>query len=189
MGVRDQVLERAADQNGYVTTRDAREMGIDPAQLRQLAARGRLERVGRGVYRAPILPRTALDEVAEAVMWTLGRGVASHETALVVHGLSDVSPSRVHLTVPRDNHPRAKGGELYRLHRRKLAHDDATVCDGIPVTTVGRTIRDCLAHGTDLQQLRMAVEQAEERGQMSRVQARDLRLAIDARGGPHRGFS
>ena len=41
----------------------------------------------------------------------LGRGVISHESALALHALADVNPSRIHLTVPRDNHPRAAGGE------------------------------------------------------------------------------
>jgi predicted transcriptional regulator of viral defense system len=48
MMIWDRLVERAAEQHGYVTTRDARELGIDPTQLRLLAARGRLERTGRG---------------------------------------------------------------------------------------------------------------------------------------------
>ena len=51
----DRLVERAAETHGYVTTRDARELGIDPTQLRLLAARGRLKRTGRGVYRVPVL--------------------------------------------------------------------------------------------------------------------------------------
>lgn len=108
MNIWDVLVERAADQYGYVTTRDARDLGIDPTQLRLLAARGRLEPVGRGAYRVWILPRGEHDDLAEAVAWSLRRGVVSHESALVLHGLSDVSPSRVHLTVPRDNYPRGR---------------------------------------------------------------------------------
>lgn len=132
----DRVVERAAEQHGYVTTRDARELDIDPTQLRLMAARGRLERVSRGVYRVSLLPRTQHDDLAEAVAWTLGRGVVSHESALVLHGISDVSPSRIQLSVLRDNHPRGAGGELYRLHRRTLHPSDVTELDDIPVTTV-----------------------------------------------------
>lgn len=66
-----------APHHGYVTTRDARDLGIDPTQLRLLAARGRLERIGRGAYRVPILPRGKHDDLAVAVAWTLGRGVVS----------------------------------------------------------------------------------------------------------------
>jgi predicted transcriptional regulator of viral defense system len=95
-----------------VTTRDARDLDIDPTQLRLMAARDRLERTGRGVYRVPILPRGVHDDLEAALGWSLGWGVVSHESALALHGLSDVNPSRIHLTVPRDNHPRAAGGEL-----------------------------------------------------------------------------
>lgn len=179
MTIRDQVIERAVEQHGYVTTRDARDLGIDPTQLRLMAARGRLERVARGVYRVPVLPRTEHDELAEAVAWTLGRGVVSHESALVLHGLSDVNPSRIQLTVPRDNHPRRAGGELYRLHRRVLKPADVTAKDDVPVTTVARTIRDCLATGTDPSQLRRALEQAAAEGLVRPREAETLRGEIE----------
>ena len=176
----DRLVERAAEQHGYVTTRDARELDIDPTQLRLMAARGRLERAGRGVYRVPILPRGAHDDLAAAVAWTLGRGVVSHESALVLHELSDVNPSRIHLSVPRDNHPRAAGGALYRMHRRDLVDADVTQVDGLPVTTVARTIRDCGATGTDPHQLRQAIERAERAGTLRRAVAAQLRAELGA---------
>ena len=175
MAIWDQLVERAAEQHSYVTTRDAHDLGIDPTQLRLLAARGRLERVGRGAYRVQVLPRGEHDDLAEAVAWSLGRGVVSHESALVLHGLSDVNPSRVHLTVPRDNHPRTAGAGLYRMHRRVLPASDVTEADGIPVTTVPRTVRDCLAGGTDPYQLRLAIDRAEAEGLVRRAVAEDLR--------------
>lgn len=176
----DRLVERAFEQHGYVTTRDARALGIDPTQLRLMAARGRLERAGRGVYRVPVLPRGAHDELAAAVAWTLGRGVVSHESALVLHGLSDVNPARIHLTVPRDNHPRAAGGQLYRMHRRALDPADITQVDQLPVTTVARSIRDCAATGTDPYQLRQAIDSSERAGTLRRAAAADLRAALDA---------
>jgi predicted transcriptional regulator of viral defense system len=181
MSIRDRVIERAVEQHGYVTTRDARDLGIDPTQLRLMAARGRLERVARGVYRVPVLPRTEHDELAEAVAWTLGRGVVSHESALVLHGLSDVNPTRIHLTVPRDNHPRAAGGDLYRLHRRVLQASDITEKDDLPVTTVARTLRDCLASGTDPEQLRRALVQAVDEGLVRPRERDELRAEVDGR--------
>jgi predicted transcriptional regulator of viral defense system len=108
--------------------------------------------------------------------------VVSHKSALVLHRISDVSPSRIHLTVPRDDHPRAAGGELYRLHRHTLDPSDVTEHDNIPVTTVERTIRDCLADGTDPYQLRLAVDEAEAEGMLRRREAEALRADVDARG-------
>ena len=182
MAIWDRLVERAAERHGYVTTRDARDLGIDPTQLRLLAARGRLEHVARGVYRVEVLPRGPHDDLAEAVAWTLGRGVVSHESALVLHGIADVNPSRVHLTVPPDNYPRAAGGELYRLHRRDLAAADVTQTDVIPVTTVERTVRDCLADGTDPYQLRLAIDRAEAEGLVRQSVAKSLRRDIATSG-------
>lgn len=178
MAIWDRLVELAAEQHGYVTTRDARDIGVDPVQLRLLAARGRLERAGRGVYRVPVLPRGEHDDLAAAVSWTLGRGVISHESALMLHALADVNPSRIHLTVPRDNHPRAAGGELYRLHRRGLPASDITSVDAIPVTTVARTIKDYMKTGADPYQLRAAIERAEAEGVRRRGAAVELRAGL-----------
>lgn len=119
------------------------------------------------------------DELAGAVAWTLGRGVISHDSALALHALADVNPSRIHLTVPRNNHPRAAGGQLYRLHRRDLQATDITSVDGIPVTTVVRTINDCLNTGSDPYQLRAAIDRAEAEGTLRRAPAAELRAALD----------
>ena len=178
MKIWDLIVERADERHGYITTRDARDLGIDPTQLRLLASRGRLERVARGVYRVPVLSRSEHDDLAEAVAWTLGRGVVSHESALVLHGISDVNPSRVHLTVPRDNYPRGAGGELCRLHRRNLPEADATEVDGIPVTTAERAIRDCLLGGTDPYQVRQAIDRAESEGLLRKPAAETLRTEV-----------
>lgn len=182
MQIWDRLIERAAEQHGYVTTQDARDLDIDPTQLRLMAARGRLERGGRGFYRVPLLPRSDHDDLAAAVAWSRGRGVVSHESALELHGLADVKPSRIHLTVPRDNHPRAAGGELYRTHRRQLAAADVTQVATLPVTTLTRTIRDCIATGTDPYQLRLAIDHAERGGTLRRTAAGKLRAELDAAG-------
>ena len=187
MAIWDRVVERAAEHHGYVTTRDARDLGIDPTQLRLMAARGRLERIGRGAYRVSILPRGEHDDLAAAVAWTLGRGVVSHESALILHHLSDVNPSRVHLTVPRDNYPRAAGGEFYRLHRRALDASDVTEIAGIPTTALARTIRDCLANGTDPYQLRLAIDRAETEGLLRCKSADELRDEVTAAGAVRAG--
>jgi predicted transcriptional regulator of viral defense system len=176
----DRLVERAAGQHGYVTTRDARELDIDPTQLRLMAARGRLDRAGRGVYRVPMLPRGEHDDLAAAVAWSFGRGVVSHESALQLRGLADVNPPWIHLTVPRYNHPRAAGGALYRTHRRELAASDVTQVDALPVTTVARTIRDCVTSGTDPYQLRLAIDQAERHGTLRRAVAEELRVELAA---------
>lgn len=50
MTYREQLREIALDQYGSVTTADAAGDGIPAVELRKLASRGALERVGVGVY-------------------------------------------------------------------------------------------------------------------------------------------
>lgn len=45
-----------------------------------MAARGRLERAGRGVYRVPMLPRGEHDHLAAAVAWSFDRDYLGWQT-------------------------------------------------------------------------------------------------------------
>lgn len=179
MKVRDRIFECAAERHGYITSRDAGELGIDPSLLRQMAARGALERVARGAYRLPFLPRSEHDDLAEAVAWTLGRGVISHESAFVLYGFSDVNPTWVHITVPARTSARADGGDLYRVYRRNLPEGDIAVKDGLPVTTIARTVIDCIEAGTSPYQLRLAVDEAQAAGEITGKEAERLRQTIN----------
>ena len=59
-----------------------------------------------------------------------------------------------------------------------------TMVDGLPVTTVARTIEDCHELGTDPAQLRLAIRQARQSGQLMASQAANLEKLIDHREGP-----
>ncbi|MER7164892.1 type IV toxin-antitoxin system AbiEi family antitoxin domain-containing protein [Micromonospora sp. NPDC000207] len=177
----DELVDVAVDQHGYVRTRDAIARGIDGANLRKMAARGRLERVGRGLYRVPFLPRDEHDEYAEAVLWAEGRGIISHGSALALHQLCDINPSRLHLTVPPAYAPRRTGGELYRVWRRRLDPGDVTTVDGIPVVTAERAVRDGIASGIDPQMLTQAITTARREGLLTAAQATHLRRQLAAK--------
>ena len=73
--------------------------------LVRLGQRGRLVRGSRGVYRLAHLPADRIPQYCEAVLWAQAsqgpeRVALSHETALLLYGISDVNPARVKLTVP-----------------------------------------------------------------------------------------
>lgn len=177
----EELVDVAVDQHGYVRTRDATARGIDGANLRKMAARGRLEKVGRGLYRVPFLPRDEHDEYAEAVLWAEGRGVISHGSALALHQLCDINPSRLHLTVPPTYTPRRTGGELYRVWRRRLDPGEVTTVDGIPVVTAERAVRDGIAFGIDPQMLTQAITTARREGLLTAAQATQLRRQLTAK--------
>ncbi|MQA91140.1 MAG: hypothetical protein GEU90_13035 [Gemmatimonas sp.] len=91
--------------------------------------------------------------------------MVSHESALDLHGLSDVIPEVVHLTVPRSKRYRPTSvGVAIHTSTRSLGAEDLTVMDGIRVTTAARSIIDSAEAGTAPEQLIAAVNQALERG-------------------------
>jgi len=176
----DRVLEVAVDNHGYLTVADAVAAGIDPVQLRKLAATGRLEQSAHGVYRVPILASGPHAPYAEAVAWTRGRGVISHESALDLLDLCDVNPPLIHLTVPREYAPRRRGGDLYRIWRRTIDPATVTHIDGVPVVRAANSIQDCLAYGTDTRLLLQACATGRREGYLTEVQLNDLTAQVRA---------
>ena len=181
MSVFDEVLEVAVEHHGYVTARQATEAGIDPTVLRKLVAAGRLERASQGVYRLPALAGGPRAHFAEAIAWTGGRGVLSHESALDVLDLCDVNPPRIHLTVPAMYAPRRAQGERYRVWRRDLPPSDVMEFDGLAVVKPVPAIRECLRHGTDPTLLRQAIVTALGEGYLDTPTAEALRLEVRER--------
>ena len=79
-------------------------------------------------------------------------GVVSHESALTIHELSDVSPARVHVTLPSAVRIRRQVPKGLVIHYADLVPEDVERVEGVPVTTPERAIRDAHAShvGNDL---------------------------------------
>jgi predicted transcriptional regulator of viral defense system len=168
------LLNHAQQQYGYLTPHDARELNIDPTQLRLMAARQTLEHLGRGLYRMPMVPVTQLDPYMEAVLWTGRRGVLSHETALDLHELCDVNPSAIHLTVPCGFRTRKAIPQIYRLHRCDLDPAEIGWHEGIPIVTPERAILGGVEQALGWQLIDQAIERARARGLITEAAARRL---------------
>jgi predicted transcriptional regulator of viral defense system len=170
----DELLERALDQQGFVTTRNAGDLEIDPTQLRLMASRGRLEHVDRGLYRFPQLPTTHLAPLMEAVLRVGHDAVISHESALIAYELADCNPSRVHLTVPTRFRATRTYPHSYQLWSTDLTDRDRTTLEGLPIVTVERALVEAIATGSDPYQVRMAIREARGQGALSTAVARRL---------------
>jgi predicted transcriptional regulator of viral defense system len=150
-------------QLGYFTARQARECGYASSMLAYHVARQRFARVGWGVYRFVQYPHSAHEHVVAAWLAVGPDSVVSHETALDLHGLSDVIPATVHLTVPRARRSRRAptGVTLHTTtrpisERERMTHPES----GLPVTTPIRTILDVTAAGAPFEEVTKAVEDA-----------------------------
>ncbi len=168
------MLKHAQQQYGYLTPDDARELDIDPTQLRLMAARHTLEHLGHGLYRMPMVPATQLDAYMEATLWTGRRGVLSHATALDLHELCDVNPSAINLTVPSGFRTRKVVPEIYRLHRFDLVLVEVGWHEGIPIVTPERAILGGIEQALGWQLIDQAIETARARGLITKSVAERL---------------
>ena len=175
----DKVLNAAADQHGYITTAQARTLGIQGDTIRKMAARDALERVSWGVYRVPTFPLSPFAHYMEACLWPAGvAGAISHESALAIRELSDVSPSTVHLTVPKNFRVRREIPRHLVVHNADLADEELASVEGVPTTTVRRAIEDCQRKHLGPALLRQAIEEGQRQGYLRAADVRELRELV-----------
>jgi predicted transcriptional regulator of viral defense system len=96
MGTTGKVYSLLKQCDGYITSKEARENGVENKTLQRMAAKGLIERAAYGLYvNADILPDPFL-----VAQHRCPKGVFSHETALFLHDLSDRDPLRLIMTIP-----------------------------------------------------------------------------------------
>lgn len=142
----------AADQWGIVTTAQAGREGVERLQLSRLAEKGDLERARHGVYLLPSHQAGPQDEIRAAWLslepkkfiderwedeWPL---VVSHESAARIHGIGRLIPPKLTFSTGGTKQTRQQGVRIYT--RRELAEADIVSVNGLPVTSVTRTVGD-----------------------------------------------
>ena len=130
----------AATQHGLITYRQALEVGLSPAAVRTRADTGRWARVARGVYRIGGAPVTWQQRAMAAHLGAPPGNVTSHLTAGALADLDLVPPPLPYLTVERGRSLRWPGAVV---HSARLPPAEVTVFQGVPATTVARTLIDC----------------------------------------------
>jgi predicted transcriptional regulator of viral defense system len=181
----DELYALAEEHDGLLTSKEARALGIRDSVLVRLAQRGRLERMTRGVYRIAHYPADRFAQYREAVLWAQAnhhgpeRIALSHETALLLYGISDVNPARVNLTVPKSARLRRKHPEWIMIHRADLTAEEVSQHEGMPVTIVERSIMDVLSTTRRADVARQAITDALREGLLSSDQAGSLRKIVN----------
>lgn len=180
----DLLYETASAQDGYFTTRQAAETGYSSQLLLKHLRAGRAIRIRRGIYRLVHFPAGEHEELVVAWLWSEMKGVLSHQTALSLHGLSDVLPSHIDLTLPLEwQRRRFRIPEGVVLHYSDVSSEECTWYGAVPTTNPRRTLKDC-AHGAlspDL--LRQAAMQALRRGLVKKEEVSDVQEALGGFGG------
>jgi len=173
----DQLFAVAEAQAGYFTTAQAQRAGYSRGLVAHHAKTGAFERVRSGVYRLTRFPGSPREDLYIAWLTAGTRAVVSHDSALELYGLSDLLPAETHLTLPRTSSRRRQG---IRMHTTILDASEITTRDGLPVTTVTRTIADVARSGAAPELIGQAVGEALARGL---VTDEELRAQASKRGG------
>ena len=171
------LYELAEGQGGYFSASQARELGIGSDLISYHVKQSNFLRAARGIYRLRRFPASPFEDLIVACLRAGPKAAVSHETALVVYGLSDIMPAQIHVIVPRTKSRRLKD---LKLHRHRLGENEVTRRDGVQVTTAIRTLLDVAAAGVGEDQVAEAVREALQRGLVRR---NDLVTAAWSRGG------
>lgn len=170
----------AQAQSGYFTTGQAAAAGYSPQLLQKYIENGRMMRVRRGIYRLVHFPATEHEDLVVAWLWAEQAGVFSHETALALHDLSDALPAKVHMTLPASwRRRRLQVPTGLVLHYSDLSDVDLTGFSAVAITSVRRTLRDCLEANVSPDLMRQAVLQARQRGLISEIDGTKLGTALE----------
>jgi very-short-patch-repair endonuclease len=175
------VAELARRQWGVVSLAQLRASGLTYEAVRSRMRAGRLHRLHQGVY---AVGHTVLKREGRwlAAVLACGEGaVLSHRGAAAHWGLLQSEATRTDVTAPR----RRAGDAKIHLHRaRSLIARDTTTRQGIPITSVARTLLD-LAATVRADRLERALAQAQH------LELYDHRAIEDvlARANGHRGAS
>ena len=165
-----------------VSRRQLVDLGFTADSIRRRLEAHRLHRLHTGVYAVGHHGLTLHSRYLAAVFACGSHALLSHHQAGRVHGLLRLTSREIHVTAPRGCKP--KPG--IAVHRSRLIHpDDRTTVDGIPTTSVARTIID-LADVTSDPFLAAVVNEAEiqRRFDLNEIEATIDRLS--GRTGRHR---
>ena len=143
----DALFAIAEEQQGYFTAKQATHAGYRIGSQAHHAKAGNWVRVERGIYRLAHFPQSSEEQLVIYSLWSRNRagnpeGVYSHQTALSIHGLSDVNPAKLHMTVPTAFRRRAAPPKILVLHRSSLSKNDVEHRHGFAVTRPLRTVAD-----------------------------------------------
>jgi predicted transcriptional regulator of viral defense system len=170
----DAIYEYAVDHYGLITSAEALDMHIPNVELVKLSHRGRLIRLGHGVYRIVHYIPTPLDKYAEAVAMTGYGAYIFGESVLAMHELALVNPLAIY--VATQNRVRKKlPAHVMSVYRKDAGQP--TNYEGIPSQSVFDAILTCRA-AVMSERLREAVKEARRQGLITEAEAKYARKEI-----------
>jgi predicted transcriptional regulator of viral defense system len=133
-----EIAALADRQHGVVALRQLLEFGLSARAVQHRTARGRLHRIHRGVYAVGRSQLIGRGHWMAAVLACGPRAVLSHRSGAGLAGLRQDNRPRADVSLPSPSARPRKGIEVHSSVT--LTAEDITTVDGIPCTTVARTL-------------------------------------------------
>ena len=157
----------ASGQQGYFTAKQALACGYSHRLQHYHKEKGHWDEIERGFFRLSYFPPSPNEDFVRWSFWSRNRkdepqGVISHDTALALHELSDILPSKIHLTVPPLFRKKPAGGCV--LHRQILRPEEIEKREGFLVTTPLKTITDAAQSDISAEHIERALRDAFTKG-------------------------
>jgi len=147
----------ARRQHGIVASRQLSVLGFSSQAIDRRVKAGRLHRVRRGVFAVGHTVLSANAQRLAAVLAVGDLALASHITAAAIWEIRQSTTMTHHVTTTRD----ARDRERLIVHRAPVHPDDRATHNGIPVTSLARTLVD-LGDVVPAVQVRNAFVRAEQ---------------------------
>ncbi len=160
MSTYDILYDEAAENYGLVTTSMAARHGISVMSLVMLERRGRLRRVGRGVYRLEQYPATEYDSYATLVAKAGNGAFLWGPTVLALAKLCPTDPAKLYVAVPGRIRRKLGRGVVIK---NGVKAEALVYLHGIPCQTIEDAIRSACGCIMD-ERLADAANRAREQG-------------------------
>lgn len=169
-----EILETiGSDQWGIVTTAQAQREGISRLQINRLAQKGVLQKDSQGVYFLPSAPMGPSAQIQASWIsldpkhflserWEKGPEiVVSHESAAAIHGIGNLIPQADVFSATKRKQTSRSGIKI--LSNQSVDRNDIANIDGLPVTSIERTVADLAAQRIERNYLSIVVADALEK--------------------------
>ncbi|MFZ2604009.1 MAG: type IV toxin-antitoxin system AbiEi family antitoxin domain-containing protein [Candidatus Omnitrophota bacterium] len=166
---KQKLFEIASLQQGYFTAKQAVRVGFSYRMHSHYKQSGQWLEIDRGVFRLAQFPNSTDEDYVWRSLWSRDRAdepqaVISHDSALSIHGLSDVMPSKIHFTVPSGFRKKTPKGCV--IHKGMVSADEKEQREGFFVTKPLRTIIDSAEANLSIDYLEQAIKEACDKGML-----------------------
>ena len=171
----EDIFDIAADNHGLITSAQAREAGITNNELVQYAKRGRVTKVGHGLYQLTQWVPVQNDTYAWAVMSVGPSAVLYGESVIAMLGLAPTNPTRTFVATPR----RCRRALPESLKVEWVdGLEPGAIYDGIPCQSAYDAILACKGKMLP-ERLLTAAETARRQGFINKQEFRSLKKELE----------